>query len=120
MLECTASFSVSFCPHVIQFTSHCFIPNASDLCFTSVDVFRDLSSSLVHFDISDNPNINQIDLNATIHTVASSPYITTMRLSNVNLTDLTYVLTPLVDAGKESEYIRVQLDKDWKPNKTTV
>lgn len=65
-------------------------------------------TSLVDFDISNNPGIDQPELNATIHTVTSSPYITSIRLSNTNISDLNYVFTPLLDAGKQRDYGEIQ------------
>lgn len=54
---------------------------------------------LTNFDISDNEGINQRDLNATIRAVCNSPYLASLRLSNVNISDLDYVLTPLLETG---------------------
>ncbi|XP_067941906.1 insulin-like growth factor-binding protein complex acid labile subunit [Watersipora subatra] len=52
---------------------------------------------LAHFDMSNNPGISQRDLNETIKTICTSMFLSSVRLSNVNISDLRYVLTPLLD-----------------------
>lgn len=66
--------------------------------FTRLGLFDDVTT-LHTFDVSDNNEINISDLNATIKAVCRSPELSTLRLSNLNITDLSYMLAPLRETG---------------------